>query len=129
MQCTETGADDVVTGLFPRRVVARLGPDRLGGPLPLRRWRALDDRLEQASGRPLPHQLVHVPQMQAELVVPDRVHAGVVLAAEPPEPVAPLRDQDLAPTERGGVGNLWTLARLLVEPFTGVRQELPRDVV
>src|SRR4029077_10756754 len=89
----------------------------------------LDDRLEKTRRRPLPHELVNVPQVEPELVVPDRVHARVVLAAEPPEPVAPLGDQDPPPPEGGRIRLLGFLERLLLEPGPSVGQELPCDVV
>src|SRR5712692_6029731 len=129
VQRAEARADDVVARLAPDRVGARRGADALGGHLAFGRRRALDDRLEEPRGRPLPYELVDVPQVQAELVVPDRVHARVVLAAEPPEPVAPLGDQDLPPPEGGRIRLLGLLERLLLEPRAGVGQELPRDVV
>src|SRR6202011_3830003 len=67
--------------------------------------------------------------MKPELVVPDRVHAGVVLAAEPPEPVAALGNEDLPPGKRGRVRELRPLARLVLEPGASLREELPGDVV
>src|SRR4029077_16899492 len=62
-------------------------------------------------------------------VLPDGVHAGVVLAAEPPEPVAALGDEDLAPRVYGLLRILRPLLRLRVEPVARLRQEVPRDVV
>src|SRR4029077_76313 len=93
------------------------------------RGRALDDGLEKSRGCAGTHELVHVAQVQAELVVPDRVHARVVLAAEPPEPVAALGDQDLAPRQRRLLRILGTLLRLRVEPIAGFSKQIPRDVV
>ena len=92
VQRAKTRSHQVVAALRPRRVMARHRADRGRRHTALRCRRALDDRLEQARGRTRAHQLVHVAQVQAELVVPDRVHARVVLAAEPPEPVAALGD-------------------------------------
>src|SRR5207248_4095182 len=74
-------------------------------------------------------QLVHVTQVQPELVVPYRVHARVVLATEPPEPVAALGDQDLSPRERRLLRILRPLLRLRVEPVPRLREQVPRDVV
>src|SRR5216683_8133161 len=97
--------------------------------MPLRRLGALEYRLEQARRRALAHELVHVPQVQAELVVPNRVHARVVLAAEPPEPVAPLGDEDLPPAESCGIRQLGSLTRLILEPRSSLGQQVPRHVV
>src|SRR4029077_15437918 len=88
MQRAEAGADYEIACLAPRRVAFRLWADALRRHLALWRGRALDDRLVETRRRPLPHDLVDVAQVQPELVIPDRVHTGVVLAAEPPEPVA-----------------------------------------
>src|SRR5439155_7528283 len=95
MQGAKSGANKVVTGLCPRRVLLRLRADRRRGHTTFRGRCALDDRLEQTGRRPSAHELVDVAEVQPKLVVPDRVHARVVLAAEPPEPVAAFRDQDL----------------------------------
>ncbi len=129
VQRAEARADDVKARLAPDRVGARLGADAFGRHLALGRRRALDDGLEKACRRALAHELVDVPQVEPELVVPDRVHARVVLAAEPPEPVAPLGDQDLPPSEGGRIRLLGPLERLLLEPRPSVGQQLPRDVV
>src|SRR5260370_6029853 len=129
VQCAKARADDEVARLPPRRVAARLGADALRRHLALWRRRALDDRLVEPRRRALPHQLVDVAQMQAELVVPDRVHSRVVLAAEPPEPVAAFGDQDLPPAECCRVRKLRALPRLLLEPRSGVGEKLPSDVV
>src|SRR5262249_23133911 len=67
--------------------------------------------------------------MQPELVVPDLVHAGVVLAAEPPEPVAALGDEDLAPRVHRLARLVRALARGLFEPGARFGQEVPRSVV
>src|SRR5256885_7604152 len=97
MRRPEARPDQVVTRLRPCWIVSRPRADQSHWDSALGRWCALDDRLEQAGGRASAHQLVDVAQMQAKLVVPDRGHAPVVLAAEPPEPIAALRDQDLSP--------------------------------
>src|SRR3989442_2614777 len=95
----------------------------------LRRRSALEYRLEQSRRGALAHEFVHVAKMKAKLVAPDRVHARVVLAAEPPEPVAPLGDQDLPPSEGGRIRLLGLRERLLLEPRSSVGQELPGNVV
>ena len=100
VQSAESGAHLKVAGLGPGRVVVGPRADLNRGHAALGCGRLLKDRLEQAGRRPLAHDLVHVAQVKPELVVPDLVHARVVLATEPPEPVAALCDQDLAP--RGG---------------------------
>ena len=129
VQRAESRSDDVEARLAPHGVAARLRADAFSRRLALGRGRALDDRLEQARGRANPHQLVDVAQMKPELVVPDRVHARVVLSAEPPEPVAPFGDQDLPPAERSRIRKLRALARLFVQPRPCVRQQFPGDVV
>src|ERR1700675_2009671 len=89
----------------------------------------LDDRLEEARGRPRAHQLVDGGQVQPELVVPDLVHAGVVFAAEPPEPIAALGDEDLPPGKRSVVRLLWSLEQLVLQPRASFGEQVPRDVV
>ena len=129
VQSAEAGADQVVAAVRPGGVL--LGPraDRRRGHASFGRGRALDDRLEEPRGRASAHQLVDIAQVQAELVVPDRVHARVVLAAEPPEPVAPLGDEDLAPREGRLLRVLGALLRLRVEPVARLREQVPRHVV
>src|SRR5713226_5274081 len=61
----------------------------------------------------------------------DRVSARsshAMLRSEPPEPVAPLGDQDLPPSEGGRIRLLRLLERLLLEPRSSVGEELPRNV-
>src|SRR5260370_24898398 len=67
--------------------------------------------------------------MQRQLFAPVRAHARVVLAADPPEPVAAFGDQDLPPAECCRVRKLRALPRLLLEPRSGVGEKLPSDVV
>ena len=129
VQGAEAGSHEVVARLGPRSVASRLGADRCRWDTSLRGRRALDDWLEQARRSPGAHELVDVAQMEAELVVPDRVHARVMLAAEPPEPVAAFCDQDLAPRQGGLLRFLRTLLGLRVEPIASLRQQIPRDVV
>src|SRR2546427_5610805 len=129
MQRPKPRSDQVVARLAPYRIASGVRTDRSRGNGPLSRRCALDDRLEQTRWCARAHQLVNVAKVQAELVVPDRVHAGVMFPAEPPEPVAALGDQDLAPRQRGLLGVPRTLLGLRVEPFAGLGKQVPRNVV
>src|SRR2546427_1957934 len=104
MQRPKPRSDQVVARLAPYRIASGVRTDRSRGNGPLSRRGALDDRLEQTRWCARAHQLVNVAQVQAELAVPDPVHAPAMFPAEPPEPVADLGDKDLAPCPPGFLG-------------------------
>src|SRR5256885_9836358 len=129
MQRPKPRSDQVVARLAPYRIASGVRTERSRGNGPLSRRCALDDRLEQTRWCARAHQLVNVAQVQAELGVPDRVHARVMCPAEPPEPVAALGDEELAPRQRGLLGILWTLLGLRFEPIASLGKQSPRTLV
>src|SRR6267143_5435317 len=66
--------------------------------------------------------------MQAEEAIPDLVHPRIVRSAEPPEPVAALRDERLAARQRERLG-LIRLSLTLAEKIPCHGQQVPGDVV
>ena len=109
-------------GLVDRAVEARrdLSVGTLGR---LHRRAVSGHRLEELDRRLAPDPAVGVAQVQPVEPVPDHVHPRVVPAAEPPEPIASFRDQDLA----AGLGQLLgiRLSGRLVDGFVGGDQALP----
>src|SRR5437879_2085689 len=57
VQSAEPGANQVIAGVAPRRVLDRRRADADRWHAPFGRARPLDDRLEEAGGRALPHEL------------------------------------------------------------------------
>src|SRR6266550_4737272 len=74
----------------------KLGRDLAVGPLGGRTLSILHDRLKETGRRGLLTRHIDVAQVEPEQAVPDLVHPGIVRPAEPPEPVAALRNQGFA---------------------------------
>ena len=129
VQSAEPAGDLELARLCPGGVVDAVGCELAGRALDVDRALPDDDRLEEPARRLGVEHLVDIAQVEPVLVVPDPIHARVVVAGEPPEPVAALADEDLAP----GGGELLVAvgmgAGVLVEPVPGLGQEIPRHRV
>ena len=104
------------------------GCDLAMGPLRGRSPGVPGDRLiEVGWGRP-PQRHIDVAEMEPKEAIPDLVHPRIVRSAEPPEPVAALRDERLAARQRERLG-LIRLSLTLPEKIPCLGQQVPGDVV
>src|SRR5205823_11271651 len=105
-----------------------LGRDLAVRPLGGRALGFLHDRLVEAGRWGLLTRHIDVAQVETEEAVPDLVHPRIVRSAEPPEPVATLRDQRLTP-RRGELLLIIRGSLALAEKVPRLRQLVPGDIV